>query len=98
MKKYLTSIYSQLLLLSISFSIIFYHTFVQMVKQWSQDDNYSHGFLVPFIAGYMIWQKREELALHISTLPDMKDFYWTRLDLYNEKDMERIKDVIAQQE
>jgi len=62
MKKYLTSIYSQLLLLSISFSIIFYHTFVQMVKQWSQDDNYSHGFLVPFIAGYMIWQKREELA------------------------------------
>ena len=43
-------------------------------------------------------QKREELELHISTLPDMKDFYWTRLDLYNEKDMERIKDVIAQQE
>ena len=28
-----------------------------MVKQWAQDDNYSHGFLVPIIAGYFLWQR-----------------------------------------
>ena len=28
-----------------------------MVKQWASDDNYSHGFLVPIIAGYFLWQR-----------------------------------------
>lgn len=28
-----------------------------MVGQWSEDPNYSHGFLVPLIAGYFLYQK-----------------------------------------
>jgi len=28
-----------------------------MVGDWANDDNYSHGFLVPFIAGYFLWHR-----------------------------------------
>ena len=34
-----------------------------MVRDWAKDDNYSHGFLVPLIAGYFFWQR----------WPDIKD-------------------------
>jgi exosortase len=32
-----------------------------MVKQWYEDPNYSHGFVVPFIAGYFVYEMRQEL-------------------------------------
>lgn len=32
-----------------------------MVQQWQKDENYSHGFLVPLIAGYFFWQRWPEL-------------------------------------
>lgn len=32
-----------------------------MVFDWNNDPNYSHGFLVPLISGYMIYQKWPEL-------------------------------------
>lgn len=33
-----------------------------MVRDWAQDENYSHGFLIPVIAGYVLWTRRAELA------------------------------------
>jgi exosortase len=32
-----------------------------LVKQWSTDADMGHGFFVPVIAGYIVWQKRNEL-------------------------------------
>jgi exosortase len=32
-----------------------------MVMDWYRDDNYSHGFLVPVITGYFLWQRWPEL-------------------------------------
>jgi exosortase len=33
-----------------------------MVAQWGSDPDMGHGFFVPVIAGYIVWQKRNELA------------------------------------
>jgi exosortase len=33
----------------------------QMVVQWWQDPDYSHGFVVPLVVGYMLYQRRHNL-------------------------------------
>src|SRR5258706_7909878 len=34
---------------------------VKLVNQWSTDDDVSHGFFVPIVAGYIAWTRREAL-------------------------------------
>jgi exosortase len=39
-----------------------YYTVVPfMVKQWYSDENYSHGFIVPLIAAFFLYERRDEL-------------------------------------
>lgn len=33
----------------------------RLVEQWSSDPDMGHGFFVPLVAGYIIWQKRAQL-------------------------------------
>jgi len=33
-----------------------------LVRQWWTDQDYSHGFLVPLLSAYLIWQRRDKLA------------------------------------
>ncbi len=33
-----------------------------MVREWTTQDEMSHGFFVPVVAGYIVWAKREELV------------------------------------
>ena len=49
---------------------VYYTTVAGMVFDWGHDENYSHGFIVPLIAGYFFWQNRKEIA-EATVRPDM---------------------------
>ena len=50
------------LLLTLLFIAVVYRGIVpEMVQQWYEDANYSHGFVVPLIAGYFIYENRESV-------------------------------------
>jgi exosortase len=34
----------------------------RMAHQWATDENMGHGFFVPIVAGYVVWQRRQDLA------------------------------------
>ena len=62
LKNLLASTYTQLALLSASFTLVYARTVKNLAWDWASDDNYSHGFLIPFIAAYMIYQKKDKLS------------------------------------
>jgi len=41
---------------------LYYPVLVRLVRQWYEDGDYSHGFLVPLLSAYLIWQRRDKLA------------------------------------
>lgn len=41
--------------------IFYYNTFSWLVESWLYNEYYSHGFIVPIISGYIIWNMRQEL-------------------------------------
>jgi exosortase len=49
---------------AISFAIVFAYAtvLVKLFRDWWNDENYSHGLLIPFIIGYILWSQREKLA------------------------------------
>jgi exosortase len=50
--------------LAISFAIAFAYATVlaKLFYDWWNDENYSHGLLIPLIIGYLLWTQRDKLA------------------------------------
>ena len=40
--------------------VSYFPVLYDLVVDWSTDANYSHGFLVPLVAGYFLWRDREK--------------------------------------
>src|SRR5690242_10939006 len=59
---------------AISFAIAFAYATVlaKLVQDWWTDENYSHGLLIPFIIGYIIWVQRDKLA----AVPARSSMFW----------------------
>jgi exosortase A len=52
----------QVSLLAILLFVLYHRIVVSLVVQWWTDPNYSHGFLVPFFCGWMVWKERRYIA------------------------------------
>lgn len=50
------------LVLVVLLAILYWGILRNLVWQWWDDENYSHGFLVPLFSGLLIWQRRGQLA------------------------------------
>lgn len=47
----------------------YFPVLIALVKNWNSDADMGHGFFVPLVAGFIVWQKRDELA-RISPKPN----------------------------
>jgi len=45
-----------------SLALLYAGVLRDLVRDWSTDDNYSHGFLIVPIAAYLVWERRRALA------------------------------------
>lgn len=43
-------------------AFLYLHVLVKLGRDWWMDENYSHGLLVPFIIGFMLWTERDALS------------------------------------
>jgi exosortase len=41
---------------------VYWGVLARLARVWWDDENYSHGLLVPFVAGYILWSERGRLA------------------------------------
>ncbi len=42
---------------------LYFEIFKGLLHQWSTDSNFSHGLIIPFFCGWVVWLKRKELAV-----------------------------------
>ncbi len=52
----------QIFILAAAFLFVYQKAILKLISDWSTDPNFSHGFLIPFVALYMIWYKKKELS------------------------------------
>src|SRR5215203_1431095 len=49
---------------------VYFSVIVGLVKHWWSDENYSHGLIIPFIVGFIVWQEFDRLK----ALPHRPEF------------------------
>jgi exosortase len=50
-----------LVLLLATVAVLYHHVVTNLVGQWWHDPEYSHGFFVPILAGWILWRERHKL-------------------------------------
>src|SRR5437763_12666082 len=50
------------LLLAAAAAFVYWGVLARLGRFWWEDENYSHGLLIPFVIGYILWAGREAFA------------------------------------
>jgi len=50
------------LLVAAAVAFVYWGVLLRLGRFWWEDENYSHGLLIPFVIGYILWTERERLA------------------------------------
>src|SRR5438128_9601377 len=50
------------LLIAAAFGYLYASVLPDLVADWGNDPDYSHGFLIPVLSGYFLWERRHALA------------------------------------
>jgi exosortase D (VPLPA-CTERM-specific) len=50
-----------LALLAVLLGVLYHAVLLHLGRQWWDDENYSHGFLIPLVSAYLVWERRERL-------------------------------------
>jgi exosortase len=43
-------------------AMVYWPVLLSLVRQWHEDANYSHGFLIPVLSAYFLWERRQRLT------------------------------------
>ena len=54
-------LYAAAAFLAGSFALLYGPTVIKLVHDWGINENYSHGYLIPPLAAYLAWERREAL-------------------------------------
>lgn len=57
--KIFTHLFLSSVILLITFCWLYYPVIFKMVSEWYNNPNHSHGFIIPLISGYFVWQRKE---------------------------------------
>lgn len=59
----------QLCITASVFFFLYSSVLTKLVSDWWEDPNYSHGFVIPLLSAYFVWERREKLS-HLEPHPN----------------------------
>src|SRR5947209_4951608 len=52
----------QPLVIAAALAFVYFTVLLKLGRDWWSDENYSHGLLIPFVIGYILWQERKRFS------------------------------------
>ncbi len=52
----------QPLAIAVALAFVYFSVLLKLGGDWWNDENYSHGLLIPFVIGYILWQERKRFS------------------------------------
>lgn len=56
-----SAVWGPLAILTVLLLVLYRHVAVKLVMDWKNVPDFSHGFLIPFFAAFLVWDKRRDL-------------------------------------